>query len=138
MKRAILQEILRKCHDQLQRGSHPQKDNFIHWTFLVRDNHIISSGVNRPVEPAQHFGYHRAFFVKGDDSPVVPKWHSELDAIKKSRGKAFGCTTVNVRLNKRGDMRMSMPCIICHRLLYAIGVKKCFFSTSLGWASITL
>lgn len=143
MKRAILQDILKKCHHQLQLGTHPQKDNFIHWTFLVKDGRIISSGVNRPVEPPRHFGYHTEicreappFPAKNCSSPHVPKLHSELDACRKAKGNAWGCTAVNVRFNKAGEMRMSMPCSVCYRLLYAMGVKKVFFSTHLGWADM--
>lgn len=91
------------------------------------------------MEPFKWMGYHAALSAKSEDNfPLIPKWHSELDAIKKSKGKASGCTAVNVRLNKAGEMRMSMPCSVCHRLLYASNIKKVFFSTSLGWANMSL
>ena len=152
MKKFLLQEILKKCHAQLPR--HPQKDNFIHWTFLVKDGKIISCGVNRPIEPPRHYGYHREFetvkSVQGStphhiksgldaqDKPLIPKWHSELDAIKKCRGSLVDCVAVNVRLNKTGQERISMPCKTCRRLLYVTNIKKVFFTTEFGWGELCI
>lgn len=146
MKRTILQDILKRCHYQLQIGSHPQKNNFIHWTFLVRDNRIISSGVNRPIEPPRHFGYHTELGREGTPfpakngvvQPLIPKLHSELDAYRRCKENPRGCIAVNVRLNKTGLERISMPCVTCRRLLYVMNCKKVFFTTELGWGELCL
>lgn len=136
MKKAILQDILKRCHHQLQLGTHPQKDNFIHWTFLVRENRIISSGVNRPVEPPRCFGYHREICKEGP--PLIPKLHSELDAYRRCREDFRGCFVVNVRLNKSGEERISMPCVTCRKLLWTNQAKKVFFTTELGWGELCI
>jgi len=121
-------------------------ENFIHWTFLIKDNRIISYGVNRPVEPPRCFGYHN-FFSKekpltnektGIVTPLIPKLHSELDAFRRCKQDSRGCIAVNVRLNKTGQERLSAPCLTCAKLLYANKVKKVFFTTNVGWAELSI
>lgn len=146
MKRAILQDILKRCHHQLHLGTHPQKDNFIHWTFLIRNGRIISSGVNRPVEPPRCFGYHTELCREGTPFPpkngvpvpLIPKLHSELDAYRRCREDFRGCIAVNVRLNKTGQERISMPCVTCRKLLWVNQCKKVFFTTELGWGELCI
>lgn len=132
MKKALLDQILRQCYRELPK--HPQLEHFAHWTYLVQDNKIISYGVNRHHEPPKKFGYHNvSISFKGE--AFRPKWHSELDAVKRCRGNVRGCTAVNVRLNKSGQVRMSMPCAACRNLLYVTNVKKVYFTTEFGWGS---
>lgn len=126
MRKSLLAQILDRCQRELI--SHPQYDFFAHWTFLVKNNKIISNGVNRAYEPPRCFGYHSRRDCK-------PKWHSEADAIRRSKRNLVDCIAVNVRLNKQGRVRLSMPCQVCRHILNVVGVKKVYFSTEYGWGS---
>jgi tRNA(Arg) A34 adenosine deaminase TadA len=128
MKRKILDEIVKRCRKEAP--NHPERENFLHWTFLLRDNSIISYGVNRRHEPPKFLGYHtKAIQERG----FVPKWHSELDSVKRAKAKLYGCVAVNVRLNKSGQIRLAMPCQACRNLLYYVNCKRVYFTTEYGW-----
>ncbi len=131
MKRAILEQLIKKCQKDLQAGRHPQKDNFIHWTFLIKENTVLSCGVNRAIEPPIYYGYHNV--LKCDSSSFIPKWHSELDALNRANFSLRNYTAVNVRLSKAGLPRLSLPCVACRRILNVMRCKKIFFTTETGW-----
>src|SRR5687768_461866 len=99
MKRSLLDEALRRARREIE--SHPQKDNFLHWTFLVKNNRIISDGVNKHHEPPKCFGYHNQ--CNKGMSGFRPKWRSELDAIWRCRVNLRDCVAINVRLNRGGE-----------------------------------
>jgi tRNA(Arg) A34 adenosine deaminase TadA len=130
VKKALLKQMLRQC--RLEVDNHPQKDFFPHWTFLVVDNKIISVGMNRELEPPKSFGYHKPELV---ELGFKPKWHAELDAIKRARTNLTGCVAVNVRLNKQGEVRLSMPCKACRSLLNVVNCSRVYFTTEFGWGS---
>jgi hypothetical protein len=99
-----------------------------HWTFIVADNQIIEWGRNlMDAHPPVHFGY----------SPHS-KLHSEYVAFKRARGLLNGneFDIINIRLNKRGEWRMSMPCSSCWNWLTAVGCNRAFFTTPNGWAKL--
>lgn len=130
MKKSLLTEILNRCQRDIP--NHPEHDNFMHWTFIVQNNQIVSDGVNRNHEPPISAGYHgRCCIERG----FKPKWHSELDAVRRCKRKLQGCEVVNVRLNKSGEVRLSMPCVACRNLLYVVNASKVFFTTEFGWGS---
>ncbi len=126
MKKSMLTQILLKCRKDLP--EHPEYLHFPHWTFFIRNNEFVSQGVNRKHEPEKKYGYHIKDFK--------PKWHAELDAIRRCRRGLADLIVVNVRLNKNGNARMSMPCKTCRNLLYAIDVKKIYFTTESGWGTL--
>jgi deoxycytidylate deaminase len=128
MKKQLLDHFLQQCRRTLQK--HPQYENFPHWTFLVRDNQVISVGMNRKHEPSKVYGYHNL----NQDEDFKPKWHSELDAVIKNRRGFKGI--VNVRLNKLGQTRISMPCKVCRGILTNLNVKKIFFTTESQWGQL--
>lgn len=132
IRKALLSSILQIC--QRERSSHPQHDHFMHWTFLIRNNKIISKGVNRDCEPCRKYGYHAAA-PAGETRNFKPKWHSELDSVKGCRDNLAGAVVVNVRLNKQGEQRLSMPCTACRNLLNVVNVSKVIFTTEFGWGS---
>ena len=105
------------------------KHNFYHFSFIVQNGCIIEWGTNVNHEPQKYFSYHSRI-TKGR-----PGLHSEINAYKKARGLLQSGQTfnmINIRLSKRGGMRMSKPCRICHIILEAIGCKYCYYSTNLS------
>lgn len=128
VRKALFRDIIERCRVALP--AHPQLRNFAHFTFLVRDNEIISNGVNRAAEPSRKYGYHSRC--------DTPKWHSELDAVRRCRTFLHGCIAVNVRMNKQGSLRMSCPCSTCRHLLGVVGCKKVFFTHERGWGELSL
>ncbi len=123
VRKSILSNILTKCRADLP--GHPQYQHFPHWTFLVKDNKIISSGVNRCVEPSRYYGYH----ANNSSLTFRPKWHAELDAIHRCNFNLRGCEVVNVRLNRSGEIRISFPCKICRTMIRVLNCKKVYYTT---------
>jgi hypothetical protein len=132
MKKSILNECLRLARKGLPK--HPEYLNYPHWTFLIVNNQIASVGVNSSKEPNKALGYHSRI----DKDDFVPKWHSEIDALTKThRCLRNGFSAINVRVNKSGDPRMSMPCSVCQNLLLKFGCDKICFTHINGWGYLT-
>ncbi len=130
MKKSILREALKRCSQEID--THPQRDYFAHWTFLVRDNRVISVGINRDKEPPKYFGYHKPELV---EIGFKPKWHSELDAVSRCKQAIYGCEAINVRMNKHGQLRLSLPCKACRHLLAIVNCRKVWFTTDYDWGT---
>lgn len=126
MKKALLADCIRIAQDKLL--DHPQYEHFPHWSFGIWQGKIIATGINRGHEPAKLFGYHRPNFV--------PKLHSELDCILKCRRSLRDLDIVNVRLNRKGEARLSMPCRRCRELLSVMEIKNIYFTTESGWGKL--
>lgn len=126
MKKSLLDIALNKSKKTLE--SHPEYENFPHWTFLVQDNQIVSSGLNRKHEPDVYYGYHDC-----KDKTFIPKLHSEPNAIKRCVRVLNDFYAINIRLNRQGQMKMSMPCKTCRRILFTLGCKRVYFTTEFGW-----
>lgn len=130
MKKSLLGHCLRVAKDNLI--NHPEYTCYPHWSFVIRNNEIIGNGVNRRHEPPKLFGYHQH-----RDEGFVPKWHSELDAIKRTlRRKLINFEIINIRLNKSGQCRIAMPCKTCRNILNILECKKIYFTTETGWGQI--
>jgi deoxycytidylate deaminase len=55
--------------------------------------------------------------------------HAELGAILNvHRSKTKNATVYVVRINKRGDFRLSKPCNMCQKLLRHVGVKRVVYT----------
>lgn len=132
MKQFLLNQIIKRCCNELE--NHPEYNHFPHWTFLIKNNRIISAGKNNSKIPHPRFGYHQHFKDLGFD----PKTHSELDCIlNSSRTNIQGSIAINVRLSRNKLPRMSMPCPTCYKLLDLIGIKRCYFTTDNKWGELT-
>ncbi len=130
MNKALLTKALKLARAKLQQ--HPQYSCFPHWTFIVRANQIIGYGLNRQHEPLRNYGYHT-----NDDKTYRPKWHSEVDAIKRVYRRGLSSfEAINIRLNRRGECRPSMPCGTCSALLKVLGCNRVWFSTLNEWGTI--
>jgi len=96
-----------------------------HVSFLVVRNKIISVGWNSYCKRsmlAKKFNYYDAFV------------HAELNAIcHANRNFNFNKATMfNVRISKDNEIRMSMPCKSCTKLLYAFNIKHCYYTCNEG------
>ncbi len=100
------------------------EENQKHFSFIITGSKILAIGINTFQEhPKGHyFGF---------------KWgglHSEISAILKL-GKPFGdnCKKydiINIRLNKKGLVRISKPCKTCENVLKMIDFKRAYYSTN--------
>jgi len=125
MKKSILHEALAIA----QRTVHTE--NFRHFTFIVQNNKIVEFGKNNKREPERHYGYHSRLL----DCWYSPKTHSEIHAYKKARGildkKPFGI--INIRLNKRNELRISKPCSCCYQIMKELGCSEFYYSCDFGF-----
>ena len=121
MKKHILIECVRLA--KKKKSSHNKKIRHRHFSFIVQNNKILARGVNIPSNPPKEHGYSRYQGI-----------HSEIDVYKKAKGiinhnKFF--EVINIRINKRGQLRNSMPCKTCYDFLKYVGCRQVHFSTSL-------
>lgn len=129
MRRRILRDCLRIAREKCNPESHPEYNCYIHYSFVIQNNKIVEYGFNRQGKPPAGFGY----------NPEFGKIHSETDAFRKAKGildfnKPFDI--VNIRLNKRGALRLSAPCSCCSLFLNVVGCRNIFFSTNDGFAKV--
>jgi len=87
-------------------------------------------GVNRVAEPLLYLGYSK-----------FSGRHAEHDVLIKAKGimdhsKPF--EIINIRLNKRGEIRLSKPCKVCYSWLTTMNCKSIFYSTNEGFETITI
>jgi len=96
--------------------------NSLHFTFILRRNHILSIGYNnifKGYPKARHIGYWEG---------VV---HSEFDAIRRfplPPEKLADCELVNIRSNRHGEIRNAEPCKICRRMIFPFGLRNIYYS----------
>ena len=123
MTNRILRDILQYGLTHL--NTHPEFRHYIHFSFIVVDNQIVTVGKNRAVEPPPYYGYHKRV--------EKPKIHSELDAYSKYKWKTVGFEMVNLRLSRQGEMKLSKPCPICAEWLSQTMCTGLVYSTKEGW-----
>lgn len=130
MKKSLIHASLAIAHSKKE--SHPEFQHFIHFTFIVQDNKIVEWGRNHKGEPALHHGYRH-----GKD--FQSKIHSEMDAYKKAKGlldKTKPFEIINIRLNKKGLLRLSKPCKCCFNLMKEFGCRTFYYSSEIGFLKI--
>lgn len=102
----------------------------MHMSFMFHGKHIVSFGHNSPKT-------HTEAFLRGYPYPYI---HSELSCFL-NRPKNIvleDCILVNIRLSrlslkyKKPILRMSKPCIHCHRWVYPM-FKECWYSDDFGF-----
>ena len=126
MNKKILAECLSIARSEIER--HPEKDNFMHWSFVVVGKKIIGYDVNKTfcVKNIRFFGYTNEKRFKA---------HAELNAILKCHHYIYHkhFTLVNVRLSKKGELRNSMPCEVCYAFSKKNGAKHIYFTSNFGF-----
>lgn len=96
-----------------------------HVSFVIVRNRIISIGTNSYIKTSvtsHRFGARDGFI------------HSELAAIVNApRSVDLSKTAVyNVRISLTGEVKLSMPCPSCQKVLTAFNIRRCYFTTEQG------
>jgi len=93
-----------------------------HGAVLVKGGSIISASFNKDKFSA--FGNR---FRKQGLGPATH--HAELGCVLGvDRSKTVGSTVYVVRINKKGEYRLSKPCLMCHEILKFCGIKKVVYT----------
>jgi tRNA(Arg) A34 adenosine deaminase TadA len=104
-----------------------QQGRKLHFSFIVADGTIIEWGCNMAHVPPVHMGYSKR--INNNE----PKLHSELVAYKKAKGLLYtDFEIINIRFNRAGKLRISMPCSVCYSILKELGCKTFYFSNADG------
>lgn len=132
MKKSILQSAYRIAKEKL--SLHPEYENFPHYSFIVQNNKIVEWATNANHTPPIWYGYH----ARCSDSSFVPKYHSEIFAWKKARGLLGNNSfeIINLRLNKKGFLRLSKPCQPCYFLMKELNCNKFYYSSDMEFLEL--
>ena len=125
MRKYVLREALRVASRHNPR--HPEWGNYHHYSFVVQRNTILAWATNRTGPPFRRLGFDED--QKQHAEPLA--W---LRARKKLSPGLF--EVVNIRLNKRGDLRLSRPCACCTSFLAAAGCTAIWYSTPTGFRNL--
>lgn len=131
MKKSILQSAYRIAKEKL--STHPEYENFPHYSFIVQKNKIIEWATNANWEPPVHWGYNRK-----NEFGFVSKYHAEIFSWKKAKGLIGNnpFEIINIRLNKKGVLRLSKPCSACYYLMKELNCHKFYYSSDLGFLEL--
>lgn len=135
MNKRILSDIMKIAVDYLPR--HPEFMYYPVYSFVIQDNAIVAWSTNAKGDPEGPLKRMYEARVKHLDGR--PKIHAEIRAYAKARGilkrdKSF--EIANIRLNRKGDMRMAAPCSCCSHFLHTLNCSHTFFTTDIGWAKL--
>lgn len=92
-----------------------------HGAVVVRGGSVLAVGVNK----WKNF-YPPVSVINSEYNPNI-SIHAEVDALSRC-SDARGATIYIARVNKKGDERMSRPCIDCEKTLIEAGVKKVIYT----------
>lgn len=132
MKKSLLIQATKLSITNIAKHPMYELKTWLHFSFIVNSNKILEWGTNRNGEPAIHFGYHNR--IEGNEAKI----HSELDAYRKAKGslttrKLDEFDIINVRLNRRGEFRLSKPCVCCYSIMRTLGCNSFYYSSEIGW-----
>lgn len=96
-----------------------------HVSYLLIRNNIVSIGTNSYIKTSP------LSFKYGARDGFI---HSELSAIvNAARSIDLTKTTCyNVRISLTGQVKLSMPCPSCQKVLTAFDIRRCYFTTEQG------
>jgi len=81
---------------------------------------IISSGHNYALKNRKRL------------NPKFQKWkgsiHAEVDAILNAKSNLKNCHLLIIRINKKNEFRLALPCNKCRQFIEHVGIKKVFYS----------
>ena len=111
-----------------------KKYRTFHFSFAWRSRQIISIGQNYPdntnakaMRFAKRFGNRKQM--------EYPYLHAEVDMLSKLWGRYYIASKMKVvvlRLNSKGELKNSKPCVGCSNIFSALGVGKIWYSTNTG------
>jgi deoxycytidylate deaminase len=117
------------------RPSNIPKDERFHLSFAIRKGRIIKIGKNdyKKSHNRNKFGAYEPF-KKDTVNPYIPCLHAEVNcAIRLGMDSWDGIEIVNVRLNNKGQLRISKPCFNCQKhVIDYLQPKSVFYSTDEG------
>lgn len=99
--------------------------NFKHFAFILKRNRILSYGYNSSKTNPLSFKYGYRFNQSHAELAAILKFPYEPELLRK-------CTLVNIRVNVRGELRLSKPCKFCLNLLRLFDLKHVLYSNSLN------
>lgn len=109
------------------------KNKFFHFAFGYKKSKLLGIGQNNPEKThTQALILARRFNI----DTKYPYLHAETDLISRIWGKHYidsSLKIVLVRLNKRGELRNSKPCLKCQQILDALEIDKVFWSINNGF-----
>jgi hypothetical protein len=107
-----------------------------HVTFGIYKKKTLCLGINNS---KTHPNIKKLNYVSedGEDLRNIARTHSELNCVLKIKNKypsylMKDITFVNVRLDKRGNVKYAKPCNGCFHLMEQVGYKKIYFSNDSG------
>lgn len=135
MKKKLLLDAFRTAVKHMP--NHPSyMDTWMHWAFIVHEGSIVEWGTNLRGTPPTHYGYNKK--IVDVDAPC--KLHAEVVAYRRAKkllGKSLtSFDIINVRLDKRGNPKISAPCCCCKPLLHDLGCVHFYYTTECGWGKI--
>ena len=97
-----------------------------HFTFLLNKNRIIHMGWNdydqsHPILLTLGYGEKR---IHSEVAAIMP-FRKNLNALK-------GFDLCNIRVNRFGEIRMSMPCTNCWSWVKMVGFKNVYYTDPFG------
>lgn len=114
-----------------------EKKCFLHYSFLIVDDRIHTWATNNRITPDKKWGYEK---LRRWDDAYVPGTHSELGVIQKCfnflKHEVYKWSIINIRLNRKRELRLSAPCFVCRGWLKVLGCEKIIFSIENGWSEI--
>lgn len=106
--------------------------SFKHGAVLVKGSAVINASCNK-----NGFNSFGARFRKKEYGTAT--LHAELGAILNvERSKTEGATIYVVRINRRGEERLSKPCHMCRSAMEHCGIKRVVYSTNGGYEVMKL
>lgn len=137
MKSSLLDEAIRVA--MVKRVQHPMHlRGYKLFSFIVEKNKILGYGMNNKdfLVPA-HWGYDKR--KKGWGVGFAPCIHSEVDSYRKNKGLIEGSfELINVRITDSNNIGLSKPCSCCCEWMRSNGCKTIHFTTTNGWAKLSL
>jgi hypothetical protein len=100
---------------------HPRKTSYAHYSFIIQKNVLIEWATNCSGSPLLYKGYSKYSML-----------HSETQAYKKAKGLLHkeSFEVINIRLNSKGELKISKPCPCCTVFLRNLGCRTIWFSQS--------
>ena len=115
------------------KNSRSSNNKFFHFAFGYKKNNLVGIGQNNPEKT------HTKALILANRFNIKQTYHylhAETDLISRMWGKIYIDNTIKivlVRLNKRGELRNSKPCVKCEQILNCLDINKVFWSTANGF-----
>lgn len=113
--------LSRKDQSMLNRARQVAKTSTcktMHGAVIVKGGRVISVGVN------SYRNHPLTVTTPSSESST----HAEIAAMKACNTDLRGCIIYIARVNRKGEDRMSMPCVECNKAIIKAGFKKIVYT----------